>query len=40
MTHEDAQKELIEIDEAMQNNEITYKLKYTTDVKPGWLNII
>ena len=37
MTHEDAQKELIEINEAMQNNEITYQLKYASDARPGWL---
>ena len=40
MTHEDAQKELVEINNALNNNETTYQLKHATDIKPGWLNVI
>jgi len=40
LDYDTAQKELIEIHKAIQNGEVIYELKYTTDVKPGWFNVI
>ena len=40
LDREAAQKELNEIEKAIQNREVSYELKYTTDTKPGSIHII